>query len=75
VARRVGVFAEPSSCTALAGLIKAEAMHLLPDDGPVVVVLTGHGLKDPDAAMTIAAPEVVIPPSRDALETEILVSL
>ncbi len=36
-------------------------------DGPVVVTLTGHGLKDPDIALT-AIPEIeAIPATMDAL--------
>jgi threonine synthase len=55
-----GVFCEPASAAAVAGLIA----HGLPapDGGPpptsVVCVLTGHGLKDPDTALG-KAPSVI----------------
>ena len=42
-----GVFAEPASAAAVAGVM-AYAGHL--PDGPVVCTLTGHGLKDPGTA-------------------------
>jgi threonine synthase len=44
LAREEGVFCEPSSAAGLAALL-AEP----PGDGRVVCVITGHGLKDPDA--------------------------
>ena len=46
-----GVFAEPASCVPLAGLIKLKAEGRLPEGLRVVMVLTGNGLKDPDAAI------------------------
>jgi len=50
------VFCEPASAAGVAGLLK----HGVPNGAQVVCVLTGNGLKDPDAATTsIAAPPVV----------------
>jgi threonine synthase len=49
-----GVFCEPASAAGLAAVTKAGA------SGTVVVVVTGHGLKDPDAVERIAAPAVAI---------------
>ena len=55
-----GVFCEPASAASVAGLLA----HGLPtvDDAPapetVVCVLTGHGLKDPDTALS-KAPSVI----------------
>lgn len=51
LAREEGVFAEPASAASVAGLLKAAAAGLVPDDGPVVCVLTGHGLKDLDTPL------------------------
>jgi threonine synthase len=46
-----GIFAEPAGATSYAGLVKAvKEGKILPDD-PVVVVITGNGLKDISAAM------------------------
>jgi threonine synthase len=51
---RAGFFAEPSSATALAGLVKARASIGPGDD--VVVLLTGSGLKDiKSAALAVGA--------------------
>ncbi|MEW6524158.1 MAG: threonine synthase [Bacillota bacterium] len=55
-----GVFVEPASAAPVAGVIKWLRQGRLPDRGPVVAVLTGHGLKDPATALdTAGAPEVV----------------
>jgi threonine synthase len=49
VAHEEGVFCEPASAAGIAAVAAAE-VH-----GSVVCVLTGHGLKDPDATERIAA--------------------
>lgn len=51
LARQGGLFAEPASAAALAGVVKLAAQGYFPPGSRVVVVLTGHGLKDPDAAL------------------------
>ncbi len=51
-----GVFAEPASCAPLAALKKLKGQGKLPEGIRVVMVLTGSGLKDPDAVMSRIAP-------------------
>jgi threonine synthase len=63
---REGVFCEPASAAAVAGLLKYGA------EGRVVCVLTGHGLKDPQTAMSRAAPVVPCEPEIDAVERAVL---
>ena len=46
LARR-GLLAEPAAAAALAALADDEVAGPVPDDGDVVVVLTGHGAKEP----------------------------
>ena len=59
-----GIFGEPASAAPVAGLLKHR--DRLPE-GPVVVTVTGHGLKDPATAMaTVALPEPV-PPTMEAV--------
>ncbi len=62
-----GVFVEPASAASVAGLA-----HLNPNDlpdGDVVCVLTGHGLKDPDA---VAGTEPIrLPATLEALRTQL----
>ena len=51
-----GVFCEPASAASVAGLL-AHGMPVAEDGAPpetVVCVLTGHGLKDPDTALSKA---------------------
>ena len=55
-----GVFCEPASAASVAGLL-AHGMPVAEDTAPpqsVVCVLTGHGLKDPDTALSKAPPVV-----------------
>jgi threonine synthase len=59
----VGIFAEPAGATSYAGLVKAvREGYILPDD-PVVVVVTGSGLKDVGAAMKAVDQAQVIQPT------------
>jgi threonine synthase len=56
LARQESVFCEAASAASVAGLIKSG----VPEGSTVVCVLTGHGLKDPDLAISqISVPSVV----------------
>ncbi len=56
LAEEESVFCEPASAASVAGLLE----HGAPAGARVVCVLTGHGLKDPDIAISqIAVPAVV----------------
>jgi threonine synthase len=58
-----GVWCEPASAAGAAGLLAEAAAGRLDVRGQVVVaVITGHGLKDPDAITTRAAAPAVIAP-------------
>ena len=46
LARNEGIFAEPTSCAALAGLEKLLEAGVIAVDESVVVAITGFGLKD-----------------------------
>ena len=50
LARREGIFAEPTSCVALAGLAKLCETKEIDHDETVVVPITGFGLKDVETA-------------------------
>ncbi len=63
---REGVFCEPASAASVAGLLKYGA------EGRVVCVLTGHGLKDPQTAMSRAAPVVPCEPDIETVERAVL---
>jgi threonine synthase len=53
LASNEGVFCEPASAAAVAGILKEP-----PEGERLVCVLTGHGLKDPDTAIAQAAPVI-----------------
>jgi threonine synthase len=64
LAREESVFCEAASAAAVAGLLAVG----VPEGSTVVCVLTGHGLKDPDLAITqITVPTVVEPDLRAIL--------
>jgi len=65
LAAREGVFCEPASAASVAGLLANGA------EGRVVCVLTGHGLKDPQTAISRASPVVPCEPEIEALEAAI----
>ena len=51
LAAQEGVFVEPASATAVAGLLRVAEDGRLPRGALVVCTVTGHGLKDPDTAL------------------------
>jgi threonine synthase len=53
-----GLFAEPASCAPLALLVRLVQEGVIERDSTTVVVLTGNGLKDPDAALGNVEPPV-----------------
>jgi threonine synthase len=52
LAAQEGVFVEPASATAVAGLLRVAEDGRLPRGALVVCTVTGHGLKDPDTALS-----------------------
>ncbi|MDE2713500.1 MAG: pyridoxal-phosphate dependent enzyme, partial [Verrucomicrobiota bacterium] len=46
-----GIFVEPASAAALAGIIKLQNAGKIDEGSIVVATMTGHGLKDPDNAV------------------------
>ncbi|MDR1190675.1 MAG: threonine synthase [Verrucomicrobiales bacterium] len=54
IAARDGIFVEPASAASLAGVIKAHAAGDLPAGSVLTATLTGHGLKDPDTAISVS---------------------
>jgi threonine synthase len=68
LAAREGIFCEPASAASVAGLLKHGA------DGArrIVCVLTGHGLKDPQAALEQSGSVVPCEPELGAVEHAIL---
>lgn len=65
---KAGIFAEPAAATAFAGLQKAVMEGLIHEDDPVLVLITGSGLKDVKAATRAVGEAAVIEPTIDALK-------
>jgi len=69
LARLEGIFVEPASAASIAGLIKAHAAGLIPKGSRITATVTGHGLKDPDTAVSsgVAQPTVIAATAEAAL--------
>ena len=68
---REGLFAEPASAASVAGLLHLSADGHLEPGTTVVCVLTGHGLKDPEWAISGAAHPPTVPADADAVAGEL----
>ena len=60
LATEEGIFCEPASAASVAGLIKRSQNGENLSQLTAVCVITGHGLKDPDTALSIAADRVEV---------------
>lgn len=71
LAREAGVFAEPAAAAALAALLDDAERERLDPEWQIVLLITGHGLKDIEAPLSrIRIPEA-IPADLEALPAEI----
>jgi threonine synthase len=61
LASREGVFVEPASAASVAGLLQAHEQGLLERGQRIVCTVTGHGLKDPDWAISGAPAPTTVP--------------
>jgi threonine synthase len=68
---REGLFCEPASAASVAGLLRMAAEGHLERGSLAVCVLTGHGLKDPDAAGSVAEPPTRVAADVDAVAGEL----
>ncbi|MGD0153377.1 MAG: threonine synthase [Thermacetogeniaceae bacterium] len=75
VARYEGLFVEPASAASLAGVIKLAAMGFFASDNRVVCVMTGHGLKDPDTALSACQLQPRVIPGEQQAVLELLQQL
>ena len=64
---RHGIFAEPAGAASFAGLLKAIQTQIIEPDDPVLIMVTGNGLKDVKAANQAVEPAPIIEPSMAAL--------
>jgi threonine synthase len=66
-----GIFCEPASAASVAGLLNVAAAGRLRAGSVAVCVLTGHGLKDPQVAVSRAAPPATVAADADAVAAEL----
>jgi threonine synthase len=67
-----GLFVEPSTAAGLAALIQEIELEIInPVKKKIVVVLTGHGLKDPSTAIAQAVDPIELPASQEAVEAHL----
>ena len=66
-----GLFAELASAASVAGMLHVFADEGLPKGATVVCVLTGHGLKDPEWAITGASHPPTVPVDAAAVAAEL----
>jgi len=69
LARCEGVFAEPASAAAIAGLRKRVRAGALGGAKRVVCVLTGNGMKDPERARSLAGEIAEVEATPDAVRS------
>jgi threonine synthase len=61
--RTEGVFVEPASAAPLAGLIRETRAGTIAPGSVITVTVTGHGLKDPDTAISVVGTKLeAVPP-------------
>jgi threonine synthase len=65
---REGIFVEPAASTAFVGLEKAVSDGLIDADDPILVMLTGSGLKDIKSATMSVEAAPIIQPSLEAVK-------
>ena len=68
LAREEGIFVEPASAAAVAGLLKLAGQGHFSPDSTVVCIMTGNGLKDPELAIKSSPPPVSVAASLEAVE-------
>jgi len=67
LAREVGVFVELASAASVAGLLQQAAAGMVPAGSTIVCTVTGHGLKDPEWAISTA-------PSPTTIANDVLIA-
>ena len=71
LAEREGVFCEPASAASVAGLLRAADSGLVRRGETVVCTLTGHGLKDPERAISTVDLGISVEPTAAAVAVQL----
>ena len=67
LASKEGIFCEPASATGVAGLLQYAREHSFNKDDTIVCILTGHGLKDPQTAISMTSELPSVPADGELL--------
>jgi len=67
LARTEGIFGEPGAAAAVAGMIKVVRQGLISAHDRICCVITGSGLKDPEAPLKLARKPTLIEPSIESM--------
>lgn len=68
LAAKTGIFAEPAAAATVAALAKMRELKLLAPDEQIVLLITGHGLKDVEAAMRKLQIPAAVEPTLEGVE-------
>ncbi len=72
LASKAGIFAEPAAAAAMAGFLKLREAKSVSKDEKIVVLITGHGLKDIDTCMNQMSTRVeIIKPDMESIARKI----
>ena|SRR5579859_3095342 len=71
IAQTEGIFCEPASAVSIAGLLKDLRRRVIGEGSTIVCTLTGHGLKDPDTAITQSSKPFLVDATPGAIEAVI----
>ncbi|NLK08825.1 MAG: threonine synthase [Firmicutes bacterium] len=72
LARTEGIFCEPASAAPLAGIKKLADQGYFPQKAKVVAVVTGHGLKDPEAAVGVSHEPIVVDADLESVTSAVM---
>ena len=67
-----GLFVEPASAASVAGVVKSLKEETISKGTQIVCVLTGHGLKDPNAVELVENKVKAVEASKGAVEAELM---
>jgi threonine synthase len=68
LAQEEGIFVEPASAAPVAGVLRRAREGRIPEGAVIVCVLTGHGLKDPEAVLRTERRPEPVPATLEAIE-------
>ena len=68
LAREEGIFVEPASAAPIAGLLRRAREGRIPNGAIIACILTGHGLKDPEAVLRTERRPEAVPATFEAIE-------